>query len=106
MKSMTFKERSEKGKEILSNLPPSSYEQMKAQVDESTKRSEISFAKNAPIVQAEIKKIKAPLNPEDSRYIARAIFRKQATLNMLDKEVLNEFKKTELYKKLIKASEG
>ena len=62
---------------------------------------EQKFAKEAPEIQLQFKQIQTPLSFDDTRNIYRWLFRKQITFEMMSKEVLNEFKKTTSYKKLM-----
>jgi hypothetical protein len=56
------------------------------------------FALEAPKVQERVKQIQTPLKFEDTKRICTGLFRKQITLEMLSKEVFEEFSKTPQYK--------
>ena len=60
------------------------------------------FASKSPLIIENLKYIKIPLNFEDVINIYKWLFRKQITLEMLPKDVLNEFKETRQYKTIIK----
>ena len=59
------------------------------------------FAKSAPKIQESIKKIRMPLNTKDIIKIYLGLWRKQVSFDIIDEDVLNEFKKTRQYKRLI-----
>ena len=99
MKSNTsFKELAELQRKQLAKQPPVTIEEMRAQTDRIKKQSENRFAINAPKIQEELKEITTPLSFENTITIGKWLFRKQITIEMIPKDVLKEFKKTEQYK--------
>lgn len=105
-KPMTFKELSLLNAELIKQQGPVTYEQAKAQTESAMKAAERSFAKAAPKIQSELKHIQTPLSFSDTVDIYRWLFRKQITIEMLPKNVLNEFIKTKHYQKIIRINEN
>ena len=75
---------------------------IKEQFKRHKEQTEEEFAKDAPRVQESIKKIKTPLIFGDIRKIYSALVRKQISLEMIDEKVLDEFKKTRQYEKILR----
>ncbi len=66
------------------------------------KEAEIQFVKDAPAVQEYVKIIKVPLKLYEKANIYRFLCRNQITLDMLPKDVLDEFKSTRMYEEYLK----
>ncbi len=81
-------------------------EEARAQSAKSRKEREKNFAKEAPAIQEELKTIQTPLNFLDVVHILRWFGRKQITLEMLPKEVFDEFIKTAQYEIFIKGKKN
>ncbi len=95
--TMFFQELAKAQREPLSKQPPVTLEDAKAQAERLRKQSEQSFAKDAPMIQVELKLIKTPLTHNDAVHIYRWLCRNQISLKMISKKVLIEFKATEQY---------
>ena len=76
-------------------------EEAKRQAETIAKRSAAQFALDAPYIQEGLKKMQGPLTFEDARHLYKWLWRKQITLEMIPKDLLDEFKNTSLYEKLI-----
>ncbi|MDO9000550.1 MAG: hypothetical protein Q7W45_12345 [Bacteroidota bacterium] len=74
----------------------------KEQAERHRKQGEERFAKEAVEIQKELKLIETPLSFLDVVIIYRWIFRKQISIEMLSKDILKEFEKTEQYKTFVK----
>ncbi len=71
--------------------------EIKEQFDRLDIECKIQYAIAAPEIQERLKKIQTPLKFNDVVSIYRWLFRKQITLDMLSKEVFEEFRNTRQY---------
>ena len=102
---MSFQERAESAMITLSKQPPITYEEVREQANRLKKAGEERFKKEAPLIQNELLKlIKPPLSFFDKVHIYRWLFRNQITIEMLSKEVFDEFKETKQYENYIESS--
>lgn len=76
-------------------------EEIKEQFDRNREGYEKDFAEEAPEVRKRLKLIKTPLSSRDIRNIYVWLYRKQITFEMISDDILNEFKKTIHYKRII-----
>ena len=76
-------------------------EEIKEQFERNREGYEKDFAEEAPEVRKRLKLIKTPLSSRDIRNIYIWLYRKQITFEMISDDVLNEFKKTIHYKRII-----
>ena len=72
------------------------------QMNRLAKQAGIQFAKEAPEIQKRVKLITTPLQFTDVVNIYRWLWRKQITLGMIPSDVLEEFMKTEQYRKFVR----
>ena len=79
-------------------------DEFKGQVIRHKKAGEERFEKEAPEIRSELKLIQPPLSFIDTVHIYRWLCRKQIRIEMLSKEVFDEFKETEQYEKLMKGT--
>ena len=77
------------------------WDEAKAQSDMLDKATKLEFAAEAPKVQERLEKIQTPLKFNDVVNIYRWLSRKQITLEMLSKDILNEFKETRQYRTIV-----
>lgn len=82
-----------------------SLEEAKARADRIHTEAQKGFAKEAPMIQEELKLIQTPLTFNDITSIYRWLCRKQITIEMIPENVLDEFKKTEQYDEIIRRRE-
>lgn len=77
-------------------------EEAKRQAEMLANHSKVKFVLDTPLIQEEVKKLQPPLTFEMARSIYRWLFRKQISIEMLPTGILEEFKKTEMFERLIK----
>jgi hypothetical protein len=80
-------------------------EEIIEQFDRLRKEREKHLAEEAPKIQKEIMLIQAPLVFEKIVFIFKALMSKQITIEMLSKPVLDEFKKTDHYQRILRRNE-
>ncbi|MBK8451693.1 MAG: hypothetical protein IPL42_17435 [Saprospiraceae bacterium] len=85
---------------MLMDIP--TYDEMKEQFDRLAKDAEVQFALEAPAVQLRLQRIQTPLNFNDVVNIYKWLLRKQINLQMLSKEVFEEFRNTRQFELLLK----
>ncbi len=98
----TLQEHARLSMEQIDKQKPVTLEQAIAQSERLRKQSEKSFALAAPEIQEDVKKMTTPLNFQDSVDIYRWLLRKQITFDIIPKDVLDEFKKTEHYQEVMR----
>ena len=96
-KKTTFEESKKLAMENLSKQPPMTFEELKEQCERSMRESEKGFAMAAPQAQESLRMMVPPLEVWDSSRILRWLLRKQVTIEMIPKDVFEEFKKTTFY---------
>jgi hypothetical protein len=102
---MSFQERAKLAMEQLSKQSPVALKEAREQANRLQKAGEERFKKEAPLIQNELLKlIKPPLSFFDKVHIYRWLFRNQITIEMLSKEVFDEFKETKQYENYIESS--
>ena len=102
----TWQEHAKLAMEQISKQQPTTLEKARAQVERLRKQSEKSFALAAPEIQEDVKKMTTPLNFQDSAEIYRCLIRRQITFDIIPKDVLEEFKKTEHYQEVMRRFKG
>ncbi|MFA6923854.1 MAG: cyclic-phosphate processing receiver domain-containing protein [Bacteroidales bacterium] len=99
--NISFQERAKLAKKLLLKQQPITLEKAKEQCRMLKEHAKIGFARDAPMIQEGVKKIKPPLTYNNNVHIYRWLFREQITLEMLSEEVLEEFKQSELFEKYL-----
>ncbi|MBX7109302.1 MAG: hypothetical protein K1X61_11700 [Chitinophagales bacterium] len=94
-------QRNQEGMIAVMLMDAMTLDEMIEQANRLSEAAKLQFAEEAPEVQKQVKKIQTPLKLDDSRRIYTWLFRKQITLEMLSKEVFEEFSKTRQYQSLI-----
>ena len=80
-------------------------EEISEQFDRLRKEREKYLAEEAPEIQKEIELIQTPLFLEEIKFIFKALWYKQITIEMLSKPVFNEFKETYCYQRIVRRNE-
>ena len=81
------------------------HDEMVEQTERLAEASKLQFAEESPEIQQHVKKMRTPLKFNETRNIYTWLFRKQITLEMLPKEVFEEFSKTRQYESYLKRKE-
>jgi rubrerythrin len=88
---------------LMNKLTP---EEAREQIKRNAEAAALQFAEEAPQIQEQLKKIQTPLRFKDVTNLYSWLCRKQITMAMMPKEVLEAFSKTRQYQTLLKRSGG